>query len=642
MSEITLEWQGKKGTFPVGATGAEVLHSLAPELVGRALLVEAAGEVQDLSRPLKASGEVRFLTWDDAEGKRALRHSAAHILAQAVKKIFPEAKLAIGPAIDDGFYYDFAVDRPFTPEDLEKISAEMEKIVAAGLPFERREVSRSEALAYFREMGESYKLELIEDLPPDAVISLYRQGDFTDLCAGPHVPSTGYVKAFKLLSVAGAYWRGDEKREMLQRIYGTAFTSAEELAEYLRLLEEAARRDHRKLGRELDLFSLQEEGPGFPFFHPKGMILRNELENFWREEHRRRGYQEVRTPIILSQELWQRSGHWDHYRENMYFTEIDGRGFAIKPMNCPGCILIYKTRAHSYREFPMRLAEMGLVHRHERAGVLHGLMRVRCFTQDDAHIFMLPSQIRQEIKGVIDLITHIYSVFGFSYQVELSTKPENAMGSDEIWEQATAALRRALEDVGIEYKVNEGDGAFYGPKIDFHLRDSLGRTWQCGTIQLDFLMPERFELEYTGEDGEQHRPVMIHRTALGSIERFIGILIEHHAGAFPTWLAPVQVRVLPITDRQLTYAQEVADKLAADGIRVEVDVRNEKIGHKIRDAQVQKIPYMLVVGEKEAREGTVAVRHRERGDRGAMPLASFSAGVKAEIAEKSLEGAKWC
>ncbi|MDK2882344.1 MAG: threonyl-tRNA synthetase [Bacillota bacterium] len=642
MSEVVVKWNGRKELFPSGTTGEQVLRKLAPELIRQVLVMEVNGELRDLTRPLETESEIRFLTWEDEAGKRTLRHSASHVLAQAVKKLFPEAKLAIGPAIEDGFYYDFAVSRPFTPEDLEKISTEMQKIIAQDLPFERREISREEALAYFREAGEKYKLELIEDLPQDAVISLYRQGDFVDLCAGPHVPSTGYIKAFKLLNVAGAYWRGDEKREMLQRIYGTAFTTREELDEHLKLLEEAARRDHRKLGRELDLFSLQEEGPGFPFFHPKGMVLRNELEAFWRAEHRKRGYEEIRTPIILSQELWQRSGHWDHYRENMYFTEIDGRGFAIKPMNCPGCILVYKSKAHSYREFPIRLAEMGLVHRHERAGVLHGLMRVRCFTQDDAHIFMLPSQITQEIKGVIDLITHIYNVFGFSYQVELSTKPENAMGSDEIWEQATSALREALEQAGMEYKVNEGDGAFYGPKIDFHLRDCLGRTWQCGTIQLDFLMPERFDLEYTGEDGQKHRPVMIHRTVLGSMERFIGILIEHYAGAFPTWLAPVQARVLPITDRQLGYAHEVAGVLTAEGVRVEVDERNEKIGYKIRDAQLQRIPYMLIVGEKEMAQSTVAVRHRERGDRGAMPINGFIAGIKEEIAARSVEGGKWC
>lgn len=642
MAEIVVRWEEKEARFPSGVSGREVLRSLAPDLVGQALVMEVEGESKDLAHPLRADCSVKFLTWNDAGGKRALRHSTSHVMAQAVKKLFPEAKLAIGPAIEDGFYYDFAVPRAFTPEDLAAISAEMEKIIALDLPFERREVSRAEALALFRERGENYKVELIEDLPSDAVISLYRQGDFVDLCAGPHIPSTGYIKAFKLLSVAGAYWRGDEKREMLQRVYGTAFTSTEELAEHLRLLEEAARRDHRKLGRELDLFSLQEEGPGFPFFHPKGMILRNELEAFWREEHRRRGYEEIRTPMILSQELWQRSGHWDHYRENMYFTEIDGRGFAIKPMNCPGGILVYKTRAHSYREFPIRLAEMGLVHRHERAGVLHGLMRVRCFTQDDAHIFMLPSQIGTEIKGVIDLITHIYSVFGFSYQVELSTKPENHMGSDEVWEQATSALHQALEETGMEYKVNEGDGAFYGPKIDFHLRDCLGRTWQCGTIQLDFLMPECFDLEYIGEDGEKHRPVMIHRTALGSIERFIGILIEQHAGAFPTWLAPVQARILPITDRQVAYARQVQAALGAQGVRVEVDERNEKIGHKIRDAQLQRIPYMLVVGDKEVQQGAVAVRHRERGDVGPMSLERFSAGIREEIAARSIEGAKWC
>ncbi|MGI6604359.1 MAG: threonine--tRNA ligase [bacterium] len=642
MGDIAVGYGEKKEYFKTEISGREVAARLAPELGDSVLALEVDGELKDLNTPLVADCSLRFVTWDDAEGKRVLRHSAAHVMAQAVKKIFPKAKLAIGPAIEDGFYYDFAVPHAFTPEDLERITAEMEAIIKENLAFSRRELSREEALAYFREQGETYKVELIEDLPAEATISLYQQGDFVDLCAGPHVPSTGYIKAFKLLSVAGAYWRGDERREMLQRIYGTAFFSAFELEEYIKLLEEAARRDHRKLGRELDLFSIQEEGPGFPFFHPKGMILRNELEAFWREEHARRGYQEIRTPIILSQELWQQSGHWDHYKENMYFTEIDERGFAIKPMNCPGCILIYKSRSHSYREFPMRLAEMGLVHRHERAGVLHGLMRVRAFTQDDAHLFILPSQITEEIKGVIDLITSLYKVFGFSYQVELSTKPENAMGSDEAWEEATSALRRALEETGLQYKVNEGDGAFYGPKIDFHLRDSIGRTWQCGTIQLDFQMPERFDLEYVGADGERHRPVMIHRTALGSIERFIGILIEHHAGAFPTWLAPVQVRVLPITDRHLSYAQDVAAKLVAAGVRAEVDERNEKIGHKIRDAQLQKVPYMLVVGDKEVANEAVAVRHRERGDLGTKSLVDFMQGIKEEIDTKAIEGATWC
>jgi threonyl-tRNA synthetase len=494
MGDIAVGYGEKKEYFKTEISGREVAARLAPELGDSVLALEVDGELKDLNTPLVADCSLRFVTWDDAEGKRVLRHSAAHVMAQAVKKIFPKAKLAIGPAIEDGFYYDFAVPHAFTPEDLERITAEMEAIIKENLAFSRRELSREEALAYFREQGETYKVELIEDLPAEATISLYQQGDFVDLCAGPHVPSTGYIKAFKLLSVAGAYWRGDERREMLQRIYGTAFFSAFELEEYIKLLEEAARRDHRKLGRELDLFSIQEEGPGFPFFHPKGMILRNELEAFWREEHARRGYQEIRTPIILSQELWQQSGHWDHYKENMYFTEIDERGFAIKPMNCPGCILIYKSRSHSYREFPMRLAEMGLVHRHERAGVLHGLMRVRAFTQDDAHLFILPSQITEEIKGVIDLITSLYKVFGFSYQVELSLLNQKMpWGIRRGLGNGYFSFKAALEEKGLQYKVNEGDGAFYGPKIDFHLRDCLGRTWQCGTIQLDFLMPERFD-----------------------------------------------------------------------------------------------------------------------------------------------------
>lgn len=633
MVKVKVSCAHQEGEFIPGITVLEAITQLCPDQAKEALVAEINGEVKDLTTKINNDCQIKPLTWNDEAGRRALRHSAAHVMAQAVKQLFPEAKLAIGPAIEDGFYYDFAVDNPFTPEDLEKISTCMEQIIDQDLAFIRQEMARDEARAYFVAKGEQYKVELIDDLPPDATISLYQQGDFVDLCAGPHIPSTGYIKAFKLLSVAGAYWRGDEKREMLQRIYGTAFANKSDLEAHLRLLEEAARRDHRKIGRELDLFSLQEEGPGFPFFHPKGMILRNELEAFWREEHRRAGYQEIRTPTILSQELWQKSGHWDHYRENMYFTEIDNRGFAIKPMNCPGGILVYKSRSHSYRELPLRLAEMGLVHRHERAGALHGLMRVRCFTQDDAHIFMLPSQITEEIKGVIDLIARIYQVFGFSYQVELSTKPENAMGSDDIWEEATASLRKALEEKGMEYKINEGDGAFYGPKIDFHLQDCLGRTWQCGTIQLDFLMPECFELDYIGEDGEKHRPVMIHRTCLGSIERFIGILIEHYAGAFPTWLAPVQVRILPITDHQLGYAKEVAVKLDQARIRVEVDGRNEKVGYKIRDAQLQKIPYMLIVGAKEINNGTVAVRHRDQGDLGALTIDSFIQEIGREISE---------
>ncbi|MCL6448489.1 MAG: threonine--tRNA ligase, partial [Armatimonadetes bacterium] len=503
-------------------------------------------------------------------------------------------------------------------------------------PFRRQELSREEARRKFAEAGEIYKVELIDDLPEDAVISCYTQGEFTDLCAGPHVPSTGRLKAVKLTGVAGAYWRGDERNKMLQRIYGTSFPKKAQLEEHLFRLEEARRRDHRRLGAELDLFSIQEEGPGFPFFHPKGMIIRNELEQFWREEHHRHGYREIRTPVILNRALWERSGHWDHYRENMYFTKIDGLDYAIKPMNCPGCILVYRTRLHSYRELPIRMAELGLVHRHELSGVLHGLLRVRCFTQDDAHIFMLPSQVKEEIIGVIDLVDYFYKIFGFNYHVELSTKPENAMGSDEIWELATNALKDALADKGMEYKVNEGDGAFYGPKIDFHLEDCLGRTWQCGTVQLDFLMPEKFDLTYVGEDGARHRPVMIHRVIFGSLERFIGILTEHFAGAFPLWLAPVQVRVLPITDRHLPYAREVLGRLLEAGFRAEIDERNEKVNYKIREAQVQKIPYMLVVGDREAAGRSVSVRHRQSGDLGGMSLESFLAAAGKEIKEKAL------
>lgn len=636
MAKIKISCAGREGRFDPGITVVEAIKQLSPDEVEESLVAEVNGEVRDLSTRLGSDSQIKLLGWNSDAGRRALRHSAAHVMAQAVKELFPEAKLAIGPAIEDGFYYDFAVDKPFTPEDLETISTVMEQIIAQDLPFERQEIPRDQARAYFSAQGEQYKVELIDDLPPEAHICLYRQGDFVDLCAGPHVPSTGYVKAFKLLNVAGAYWRGDENREMLQRIYGTAFSSKRQLEVHLEMLEEAARRDHRKLGRELGLFTLHEEGPGFPFFHPKGMILRNELESFWREEHRQAGYEEIRTPIILSQELWQRSGHWDHYRENMYFTEIDHRDFAIKPMNCPGGILVYKSSSHSYRELPLRMAEMGLVHRHERAGVLHGLMRVRCFTQDDAHIYMLPSQITEEIKGVIDLIDRIYKVFGFSYQVELSTKPDNAMGSDEIWEEATIALERALAEKGMDYKVNEGDGAFYGPKIDFHLQDSLDRTWQCGTIQLDFQMPEKFDLTYIGEDGEKHRPVMIHRVIYGSIERFIGILTEHFAGAFPTWLAPLQVRVMPITERQHDYALQVRAELEKQDIRVDSDLRSEKIGYKIREGQLQKIPYLLILGDKEKEADTVAVRHRKQGDIGAMPLAEFISKIKKEINEKAL------
>ncbi|MGI5936869.1 MAG: threonine--tRNA ligase [Oscillospiraceae bacterium] len=576
--------------------------------------------------------EEKKYTFENPDYKLRYRHTTSHILAQAVKRLYPETKLAIGPAIEDGFYYDFDSDIPFTPEILEQIEAEMRKICKEKLKLEYFELPREEAIKFMEERGEPYKVELINDLPEDAVISFYKQGEFVDLCAGPHLDSTGRVKhnALKLTSCTGAYWRGDSKNKMLQRIYGTCSPSKAELEEYLARLEEAKKRDHRKLGKELDLFAIFEEGPGFPFFFPKGMILRNELESFWRKEHRKAGYVEIRTPLILNEELWHRSGHWDHYKDNMYFTKIDDEDYAIKPMNCPGGMLAYKRRMWSYKDLPLRMAEMGIVHRHELSGALHGLMRVRCFTQDDAHIFMTPEQIPQEILGVIDLIDRIYKVFGFEYRVELSTRPDNFMGEIAQWDIAEKALEDALITRGINYTINPGDGAFYGPKIDFHLVDSIGRTWQCGTLQLDFQMPERFELEYIGPDGEKHRPVMIHRTVFGSMERFIGILTEHYAGAFPTWLAPVQVRVMPITDRTREYAQRVADKLE-DYVRVETDFRNEKIGYKIREAQVQKIPYMLIVGDKEAAEGTVAVRTRYGGDMGAMKLEDFISKITEEI-----------
>uniref|UniRef100_A0A7C2EJT5 Threonine--tRNA ligase n=1 Tax=Ammonifex degensii TaxID=42838 RepID=A0A7C2EJT5_9THEO len=623
---------GSKREFPDGATAADVLKGLGQRLQKEALVVRVNEKLVDLAAPLPSEAKIEFLTFSDEGGQEVYRHSSAHILAQAVKRLYPEAKLAIGPAISDGFYYDFDVSRPFTPEDLARIEAEMERIIKEDLPIIRDELSREEARALFAAAGEGYKVEIIDELPPDAVISCYRQGEFVDLCAGPHVPSTGYIKAVKLLSVAGAYWRGDERNKMLQRVYGTSFPKRLLLEEYLHRLEEAKRRDHRRLGVELDLFSIREEGPGFPFFHPKGMVIRNELEAFWREEHRRRGYQEVRTPILLRRELWERSGHWDHYKENMYFTAIDDQPYAIKPMNCPGGILLYQRRVHSYRELPIRMAEMGLVHRHELSGVLHGLMRVRCFTQDDAHIYCRRDQVKDEILGIIDIVEYFYrEIFGFDYHVELSTKPEKAMGDDAIWELATAALREALEARGLPYKVNEGDGAFYGPKIDFHLRDCLGRTWQCGTIQLDFLMPEKFDLFYIGEDGQRHRPVMLHRVVFGSLERFIAILTEHFAGAFPAWLAPVQVRVLPIADRHTAYAAEVTRFLEGANIRVELDARNEKVNYKIREAQVQKVPYMLVIGDKETAGRTVAVRHRAEGDLGLLTPEAFRERLLEEI-----------
>ncbi|MEG1345808.1 MAG: threonine--tRNA ligase, partial [Acidaminococcaceae bacterium] len=551
-----------------------------------------------------------------------------------IKHLFPTTKFAIGPAIDKGFYYDLDSEHIFTPEDLVAIEKEMAKIVKENIKLERSELPRAEALAFFAAQGEAYKVELINDLPADAVISLYQEGDFTDLCRGPHCPSTGRIKAFKLQSIAGAYWRGNEKNKMLQRIYGTAFNSKEELTAYLTMLEEAAKRDHRKLGKELELFALMDEGPGFPFFLPNGMIVRNELINYWRAVHRRYGYEELMTPMILSRQLWETSGHWDHYKENMYFTQIDELDYAIKPMNCPGGMLVYKTKPHSYRELPIRAGELGIVHRHELSGALHGLFRVRCFTQDDAHIFMMPSQIKDVIQETIRLFDEVYATFGLKYHAELSTRPADSMGDEATWEVATNGLREAMEDFGLKYIVNEGDGAFYGPKIDFHLQDSIGRTWQCGTIQLDMQLPEKFDLTYTGEDGQKHRPVMIHRVVYGSIERFIGILTENYAGAFPVWLAPQQVRVLPISEKFQPYADQVKQQLFDLGIRIATDDRNEKIGYKIREAQMQKVPYMLIIGEQEAASGTVAVRSRSGGDLGVMALADFIAQLTQEIATK--------
>ncbi len=633
--QVTLK-DGTVREYPNGSTLQEIAGSISRGLAKSTLAAKANGKVIDLHSPLTYNAKVEFLTFEDEEGRDALRHSASHIMAQAVKRLFGDVKVGIGPSIANGFYYDFDTAYTFTPEDLIKIQAEMEKIIKEDLPIERRVVTREEAIKLFADMNETYKVELISSLPEDVDISIYQQGEFFDLCAGPHVPSTSKVKVVKLQNLAGAYWRGDEKRKMLQRIYGTAFEKKADLDAYLTMLEEAAKRDHRKIGRELDLFSLQEEGPGFPFFHPKGMVIRNELEAFWRKLHIKYGYQEIKTPIILHQKLWQQSGHWDHYRDNMYFTTIDGEGYAVKPMNCPGGIMVYRSQHHSYRDLPLRTAELGLVHRHELHGALHGLMRVRSFTQDDAHIFMLPSQIKQEIMSVIELFDTVYSVFGLTYHAELSTKPEKAMGSDEMWELATNALRDALDSKRMPYKINEGDGAFYGPKIDFHLKDSIGRTWQCGTIQLDMQMPERFDLNYIGDDGQKHRPVMIHRVAYGSMERFIGILIEHFAGAFPVWLAPVQVKLLPITDRHLSYADELATMMRQQDIRVEVDQRNEKIGYKIRESQMEKVPYMLILGDKEMESKSVAVRKRGQGDIGTQPIEKILATIQEEIKQKTI------
>ena len=626
---------GSAKEYAAGTTLGEAVKQLSNSLAKKVLAANVNGELTDLREELVDGSEVAFLTFEEDGGKHTLRHTASHIMAQAVKRLWPEAKLAIGPAIDKGFYYDIDMEHTLTPEDLGKIEKEMSRIVKENLPITKSVMSRQEAIEFFKSKNEDYKVELIEDLPEDAVISCYAQGDFVDLCAGPHVASTGKVKAFKLQSIAGAYWRGDEKNKMLQRIYGTAFEKKEELDAYLHMLEEAAKRDHRKLGKELGLFVIKEEGPGFPFFLPKGMALRNELENFWREVHHDFEYDEIRTPIILNKHLWETSGHWDHYRENMYTTIIDDEEYAIKPMNCPGGILVYQNEMHSYRDLPLRYAELGLVHRHELSGALHGLFRVRAFTQDDAHVFMLPEQMQSELMKVIELFDRIYSQFGLKYHVELSTKPDNAMGDDAIWEAATEALRNAIEAKGIDYVINPGDGAFYGPKLDYHIEDSLGRTWQCGTIQLDMNLPERFNVEYIGEDGQKHRTIMIHRACFGSMERFIGILTEHYAGAFPIWMAPVQVKVLPISEKHVEYANQLAKQMRHDYVRVEVDDRNEKIGYKIRQAQMEKVPYMLVVGDKEMEDNSVNVRKHGGDELGTVPFDEFFNSIKIEIKERN-------
>lgn len=633
MIKITLA-DGSVREMEDGSSVLDAAKSISRGLAKEAVAAKVNGEIRGLEYVLPGDCTLEILKFSDEEGAHTFRHTASHILAQAVKKLYPEAKLAIGPAIDNGFYYDFDLEHRFTEEDFAAIEKEMKKIVESGLKLERFELPRAEALALMEEKKEDYKVELINDLPEDAVISFYKQGDFMDLCAGPHLSSTSPVKAVKIQSVAGAYWRGDEKNKMLQRIYATAFPKQKDLDEYLAMLEEAKKRDHRKIGKEMDLFAIYEEGPGFPFFMPKGMVIRNELESFWRQEHVKRGYQEIKTPLILNEDLWHRSGHWDHYKENMYFTKIDGADYAIKPMNCPGSMLAYKRKMYSYRDFPIRMGELGQVHRHELSGALHGLMRVRTFTQDDAHIFMLPEQIKEEVAGVIDFIDYVYSLFGFTYHIELSTRPEDSMGSDEEWEMATTALRECLEEKGIDFVVNEGDGAFYGPKLDFHLEDCLKRTWQCGTIQLDFQMPQRFDLTYVGADGEKHRPVMIHRVIFGSIERFIGILTEHFAGKYPLWLAPVQIKLLTVTEKFAPFAQELADKCAAAGLRAETDVRNEKIGYKIREARNERTPYIVTIGEKELESGLLSVRSSKEGDLGQIPTDELIEMLKEEIKTK--------
>ena len=624
MIQVMLKGDAKE--FEAGVTAAEVAKSIGAGLYKAACACKIDGEAADLRTPLTKDCSLEILTFDSAEGKHAYWHTTAHIMAQAIGRLYPGAKFAIGPAIENGFYYDVDLPQTLTPDDLTKIEAEMKKIIKEDLPLERFELSPADAEKLMADKQQDYKLELIaEHSGKGEPISFYQQGEYVDLCAGPHLMSTGHVKAVKLTNCTGAYWRADANNKMLQRVYGISFPKAADLEAYITMLEEAKKRDHRKLGRDLELFTIMDEGPGFPFFLPKGMVLKNLLIDYWREIHRKAGYLEISTPMILNRSLWERSGHWDHYKQNMYTTVIDEQDFAIKPMNCPGGMLVYKTKLHSYRDLPLRMGELGLVHRHELSGALHGLMRVRCFTQDDAHIFMTPDQIKDEIKGVVNLIDSVYKTFGFQYHIELSTMPEDHMGAQEDWDNATDALRAAITELGYDYEVNEGDGAFYGPKLDFHLTDCLGRTWQCGTIQLDFQLPERFELEYTGEDGAKHRPIMIHRVVFGSIERFIGILTEHFAGAFPLWLSPVQVKVLPISERHHEYAEKVAAQLQEASLRVEADLRNEKIGYKIREAQLQKTPYMLVVGDKEAETGTVSVRGRKDGDLGAMSLADFSA-----------------
>ena len=618
-----------------GSNIYDLASSISKNLAKVAIIGEVNGTLVDLSYKLKNNDEVNILTYDDERAVDVMRHSTSHVMAQAVKRLYKNVKVAIGPTIDNGFYYDFDLENPLTLEDLTKIEKEMNKIIKENIKPVRMEVSREEALKIMNEKGEDYKVELINDLPEDSIISLYEQGEFTDLCRGPHLYSSKYIKAFKLTSVAGAYWRGNEKNKMLQRIYGLAFATKEQLETHLNNLEEAKKRDHRKLGKELRLFNFVEEGPGFPFFLPKGVTLKNTLINFWRELHIKAGYVEIETPIMLNKKLWETSGHWYHYKENMYTSMIDEEEFALKPMNCPGGMLVYKSEAHSYRDFPMRLGELGRVHRHELSGALHGLMRVRAFTQDDAHIFMLPNQIKSEIKGVIELIDEVYSKFGFKYNIELSTRPEDSMGSNEDWNLAEESLKGALDELNLAYKINPGDGAFYGPKIDFHLEDSIGRTWQCGTIQLDFQLPQRFELDYVGDDGEKHRPIVIHRVIFGSIERFIGILTEHFAGKFPTWLSPVQVKILPISDKFMDYSEKVKNELLANGIRVEQDTRSEKIGYKIREARNERVPYIIIIGEKEEQEGNISLRSRA-GDEGTVALSNFIERINKEIKNKEL------